>query len=361
MIVYDIRNLCKTYPGQQRPANKHIALQIHRGEIFGLLGENGAGKTTLIRQMVNLLRSTSGHIALFGKSIARNPTWVAQNVGYMPQEAQALNRLTVGEALFFSAHLRGMSRVQAKRERDAALDLWHIADLRDRNSEQLSGGQRRLLRLAVAMARALPVLILDEPTNDLDPLRRRLVWDVLRRVNRERGTTIVFVIHDAIEAEKIIERVGIMRDGELVAVGKPSDLRGLCAAPNADRTGHHPTRHRPGRAGRNRGRDPLAGGPNYGLAAEVTPSICVCEPTLPPQQPTVRLGRPVGPRGSTTGPQTLPRDARRSAFLPQESPRSLPHRPFWRSLLGPSQAGGRSRIPGAGAPGDPVSRAPARQ
>jgi len=70
-----------------------------------------------------------------------------------------------------------------------------------------------------------PVLILDEPTNDLDPQRRRLVWDVLRRLNRERGTTIIFITHDAIEAEKIIQRVGIMRDGELVAVGRPSELK----------------------------------------------------------------------------------------------------------------------------------------
>jgi ABC-2 type transport system ATP-binding protein len=75
------------------------------------------------------------------------------------------------------------------------------------------------------MAGSPPVLILDEPTNDLDPLRRRLVWDVLRQVNEERGTTIVFITHDAIEAEKVIQRVGIMRQGELVAVGRPSELK----------------------------------------------------------------------------------------------------------------------------------------
>jgi ABC-type multidrug transport system ATPase subunit len=175
--------------------------------------------------MVNLLRSTSGRIVLFGKPIGQDALHVAVNVGYMPQETHALNVLTVGEALFFTAHLRGMSRANARKERDALLELWQIQEIRDEYSSRLSGGQRRLLRLAVAMAASPPVLILDEPTNDLDPLRRRLVWDVLRRINEEQGTTILFITHDAIEAEKVIQRVGIMRAGELVAVGSPSTLK----------------------------------------------------------------------------------------------------------------------------------------
>lgn len=225
MIVYDVRDLVKVYPGQTRQANRGISLQIQQGEIFGLLGANGAGKTTLVRQMVNLLRPSSGSITLFGEPIARDPLRVPTNVGYMPQETHTLNTLTVGEALYFTAHLRGMSRTEARRERDRLLELWQIEDLRYKDNSRLSGGQRRLLRLAVAMAGSLPVLILDEPTNDLDPLRRRLVWDVLQQVNRERGTTIVFITHDAIEAERVIERVGIMRDGALVAVGRPSELK----------------------------------------------------------------------------------------------------------------------------------------
>jgi ABC-2 type transport system ATP-binding protein len=225
MIVYDIQDLGKFYPGQDRPANKGITFQIHQGEIFGLLGDNGAGKTTLVRQMVNLLRSTSGEITLFGQPIDRDPLYVPTHVGYMPQETYSLNQLTVAEALFYTAHLRGMSRADAARERARLLELWQIEDLGDKYGSRLSGGERRLMRLAVAMAGSLPVLILDEPTNDLDPLRRRLVWSVLRQVNREQGTTILFITHDAIEAEKAIQRVGIMRQGELVAVGRPSDLK----------------------------------------------------------------------------------------------------------------------------------------
>ncbi len=224
-VVYDVADLWKAYPGASEPANRGITLQIRQGEIFGLLGENGAGKTTLVRQMANLLRSSSGSIRLFGRPVSEDPLYVARHVGYMPQEAHALNILTVGEALYYTAHLRGLGRRAALRERDELLALWQIGGLRDHYCQRLSGGQRRLLRLAVSMAGSLPVLILDEPTNDLDPLRRRLVWDVLRRANYESGTTIIFVTHDAVEAEKIIERVGILRDGELVAIGRPSDLK----------------------------------------------------------------------------------------------------------------------------------------
>jgi ABC-type multidrug transport system ATPase subunit len=187
VIVYDIQNLVKFYPGQTQPANKNITLQIYEGEIFGILGDNGAGKSTLIRQMVNLLSIDSGAIAFFGHNIIKAPHLVQMNVGYMPQESGALNNLTVGEALFFTAHLRGMSRNDARKECDPLLDLWQIQELRHKPSSRLFGGQRRLLRLAVAMAGSPPVLILDEPTNDLDPQRRKLVWDNLRRINQEQG------------------------------------------------------------------------------------------------------------------------------------------------------------------------------
>ena len=225
MVVYDLHAVTKQYPKQPHPANHNITLQIHAGEIFGLLGDNGAGKTTLVRQMVNLLQPTSGFIKLFNKPIAHDPLQTATTVGYMPQDANALNNLTVGEALYFTAHLRGLSRRDAQQERDTLLATWQIGDVRDKYRSRLSGGQRRLLRLVVAMAGRLPVLILDEPTNDLDPQRRRMVWDNLKQLNQRQGTTIIFITHDAIEAEKIIQRVGILRKGELVAVGRPSELK----------------------------------------------------------------------------------------------------------------------------------------
>ncbi len=224
-VAYDVQDITKYYPGQKEPANKHITLHIYQGEIFGILGDNGAGKSTLVRQMVNLVRSTSGSIALFGQPITDDPLHVPRLVGYMPQNSSALNQLTVGEALFFTARLRGLSRADARRACDALLDLWQINALRHKYCTRLSDGERRLLQLAVAMAGTPPVLILDEPTNDLDPQRRKLVWEVLRRYNTECGATIIFITHDALEAEKVIQRVAILRAGELVALGKPGELK----------------------------------------------------------------------------------------------------------------------------------------
>jgi ABC-type multidrug transport system ATPase subunit len=228
-IIYDIQDLTKQYPKQLVPVNKNISLQIYEGEIFGLLGDNGAGKTTLVRQMVNLQSSTSGKIFLFGKEIACYPHLVPLYVGYMPQESDALYQLTVSEALYFTAHLRGLSRTDARKERERLLDMWELGPLRDKHSNRISGGQKRLLRLAVATAGSRPVLILDEPTNDLDPQKRKLVWDTLRFLNREQGITIIFVTHDALEAEKIIQRVGIMRTGRFVALDYLSNVKQVVA------------------------------------------------------------------------------------------------------------------------------------
>lgn len=225
MIVFDIRDLTKIYPGQTVPANKNISLQIRQGEIFGLLGDNGAGKTTLVKQMANLLAPTSGEILVMGKAASPDSTFIPQHVGYMAQDGLAFNSLTVAETLYFTAHLRGLSRSDARRERDRLIELWQLGNLRRRIPAKLSGGQKRLLQLAATMAGSPPVLILDEPTNHLDPQRRQQVWQILRQLNREQGTTIIFITHDAIEAEKIIQRVGIMRDGELVALGKPGELK----------------------------------------------------------------------------------------------------------------------------------------
>ena len=225
MLVYDIINLTKLYPGQTSAANRNINLQIEVGEIFGLLGDNGAGKTTLVRQMANLLAPTSGSIRLFDQPVSRDPLYAPRHIGYMPQDNLAGNNLTVGEWIYFTAHLRGLNRPAARHECSKLLDLWQIAELRNKTNRHISGGQKRLLQLAVAMAGAPPVLILDEPTNNLDPQRRKQVWDNLRSLNHDQGTTVIFITHDAIEAEKIIQRVGIMRQGELAAIGKPAELK----------------------------------------------------------------------------------------------------------------------------------------
>lgn len=225
MPIYDIQNVTKRYPGQSAPANHEISLQIEAGEIFGFLGDNGAGKSTLVKQMANLLRPTAGQVLLHGQLVSADPQWTTLHVGYMPQNWQALNHLTVGEAIYFTAHLRGLDRRAARRERDRLLALWQMEGLRNHLGARLSGGERRLLQISTAMVGTPPILMLDEPTNELSPQRRRQVWEALRELNRTHGTTIIFITHDAIEAEKIIQRVGILHGGKLVALGKPGALK----------------------------------------------------------------------------------------------------------------------------------------
>jgi ABC-2 type transport system ATP-binding protein len=224
-LAYDIAHLTRIYPKQVRPANDDLTFSIAAGEIFGLLGDNGAGKTTLVKQMANLLRPTSGTIHLLGQPLDHRSVWAAGQIGYMPQGGGALNNATVGEALYFTSHLRGYSRADARQERDRLLALLGLGELRERAIPRLSGGQKRLLMLGIALAARPQIVILDEPTNELAPQNRVMVWDLLRRVNADDGTTIILVTHNVLEAEAIIQRVGIMKAGKLVALGRPSALK----------------------------------------------------------------------------------------------------------------------------------------
>ncbi|HVU10274.1 MAG TPA: ABC transporter ATP-binding protein [Phototrophicaceae bacterium] len=223
-LAYEIDHLMYRYPRQTTWASDDLSLTIAVGEVFGLLGDNGAGKSTLVKQMANLLTPTRGSIRLFGQPLNVNNS--VQHIGYMPQTGMALNNLTVGEAFYFTAHLRGLSRPDARRERDRLLNLLELGSLRDRPILRLSGGQKRLVSLASTLVASPPVVILDEPTNDLDPQNRSRVWELLRAVNAERGTTLVIVTHNVLEAEKVVQRVGIMQCGRLAAVGRPGVLKG---------------------------------------------------------------------------------------------------------------------------------------
>lgn len=225
MVVYDIQNLTKIYPQHSTPANSEINLQIQEGEIFGLLGDNGAGKSTLVRQMVNLLQPTSGSVSLFGNRVNNDPLFVPNHVGYMPQDAEALNNLTVGEVFYFTAHLRGLNRGDARQERDT---FWHCGRWKRCaisivcNFRAVSDGCSVWLWQWLAcylysfwMSQPMIWLLKDGGWSWISCVRS--MTSVISRSS--------FITHDAIEAEKIIERVGILSEGELVAVGRPSELK----------------------------------------------------------------------------------------------------------------------------------------
>ena len=225
MMLYSVRNLCKTYKEGQVLANDNLSFDLEQGEIFGLLGPNGAGKTTLVRMMMGLLAPSSGELSLMGHDVVANPDKPADLVSYVTQRPNALADLTVREALAITGHLRGMGRPAARRQASELVEEFDLGGFAHRVLGRLSGGQQRLTAFCLALMGDRPVMILDEPTNDLDPVHRRWLWDKLVELNRDRGTTIILVTHNVTEAERVLRRVGIINKGRITAMDRVGALK----------------------------------------------------------------------------------------------------------------------------------------
>ena len=208
-------------------ANAGISLEVRRGEVFGLLGPNGAGKSTLVRQLTGLLRPDSGSIRILGHDIVRHPEYASRLLAYLGQESTALDELTVSLAVETTARLRGLGHAQARAARDAALAELSLEPLADRVLGKLSGGQRRLACFATVLVGERPLLVLDEPTTGMDPVARRAVWAAVERRRAERGTTVLLVTHNVIEAETVLDRVAVVDEGRVIACDTPGGLKAL--------------------------------------------------------------------------------------------------------------------------------------
>ncbi|MBA4536820.1 ABC transporter ATP-binding protein [Bacillus aquiflavi] len=225
--VYRIDSIYKEFKKGKKVANSNISFSIRQGEIFGLLGPNGAGKSTLIKQMVGQIKPTSGTIYLYDQDVLKDSYFVMNNVAYYSQETFALHKLKVYEAIYFTARLRGIRKQAAKNETEELLQTLGLDELRNMYVKNLSGGQKRMVGFAACLTGKLPVLILDEPTNDLDPLKRNLIWNLLQKKNREEGTTIILVTHNLLEAEKIVDRVAVINQGKVLAIDYVGRLKQL--------------------------------------------------------------------------------------------------------------------------------------
>jgi ABC-2 type transport system ATP-binding protein len=223
--AYEVRGLQKSYRGASEPANRGIDLTIPVGEVFGLLGPNGAGKTTLVRQLVGLVRPDAGSLSLFGHDLVADWAVAARLVAYLAQDEPALAELPVRRAVETTARLRGVRRSDAARQAVGLIDELGLGPVADAPLVRLSGGQRRLACVASALAADRQVLILDEPTTGLDPVARRGVWSALRRRCDERGTTVVLVTHNVIEAETVLDRVAVLDRGQVIACDTPGRLK----------------------------------------------------------------------------------------------------------------------------------------
>jgi ABC-2 type transport system ATP-binding protein len=214
--------LSKTYG--ELTAVRDLHLSIKKGEVFGFLGPNGAGKTTTIRMMMGILVPTSGRIVIDGLDCRVDRVEVKRRVGYLPDNPIFYDYLRGREILVFVGEMHGQSRSEAEARAGALLRDLALDDAGQEYAVNYSAGMKKKLGLACALIHDPPVLILDEPTNGLDPRASRDVQERLRRSAAE-GKTIFLSTHLLNMAEHLCSRIGIIHKGALVAAGEPRELQ----------------------------------------------------------------------------------------------------------------------------------------
>jgi ABC-2 type transport system ATP-binding protein len=198
-----------------------VDLEVDQGEVFGFLGPNGAGKTTTIRVLLDLIRPTSGRARVFGIESSADPVSIHRRVGYIPGEFTLYDRLTGGQTLTYFANLRGGvdTAYQA-----ALIERFDIDP--SRRFKELSKGNKQKIGLVIALQHRPELLVLDEPTSGLDPLVQQSFYSIVRDAKAE-GRTVFLSSHILSEVERTCDRVGIIREGRLVQVGRTEALRDL--------------------------------------------------------------------------------------------------------------------------------------
>lgn len=223
-MLLEIENLTKVYRRTVR-ANDGISLRVDAGQVVGLLGHNGAGKTTLINQVVGLAKPTSGTIRLAGFDPVADPDLARRTCSLQPQAQVRLQGTTVRQAIELMARIRGASARRARQRTGELLAALELEEWADTVAERVSGGVQRLTGFCMAAAEPGRVVMLDEPTNDVDPVRRRLLWAQVQELGRA-GSAVVLVTHNVAEAERAVGRLAILAQGRVVAEGTPHQLRG---------------------------------------------------------------------------------------------------------------------------------------
>jgi ABC-2 type transport system ATP-binding protein len=220
--IIAIRNLTKTYKDVR--AVQELNLNVNHGEIFGFLGPNGAGKTTTIRVLTTLAKPSSGSVWVSGFDVAKEPDKVKKVIGVVQQHLTLDLDLNVRENMELHARLHHISSSDRKQRIAELLEYVGLTKQSEKMVEELSGGMKKAAMIARALIHKPKVLFLDEPTVGLDVQTRRRIWDLIRSLSGN-GTTIFLTTHYIEEAEALCQRVGIVNEGRLIALGQPSELR----------------------------------------------------------------------------------------------------------------------------------------
>lgn len=224
MNVLEMKQLTKKFG--EFIAVDNISMSIKEGEIFGFLGANGAGKSTTINMIASLLRITKGEILVLGKSISQNAKFARSNIGIVPQEIAIYEDMTAYENVHFFAGLYGLRGSELKERTVEALEFVGLGDKHSGYPRNFSGGMKRRLNIACAIAHRPKLLIMDEPTVGIDPHSRNYILDSVRKLNG-MGCTVIYTSHYMEEVEEICTRIAIIDHGKIIAEGTKKELEAI--------------------------------------------------------------------------------------------------------------------------------------
>ena len=223
MQAIQTNRLVKRY--KEVTAVDDLNLEIQQGEVFSLLGVNGAGKTTAIKMLSCLTRPTSGDATVGGYSITKEPLQVKARIGVSPQETAVAPNLTVKENLELICGIHGFSKEKTTAKIQELTTRFSLGQVLDRKAGKLSGGWQRRVSIAMALISQPEILFLDEPTLGLDVLARHDLWNAIQGLKGQ--ITMILTTHYMEEAQALSDRIGIMKNGRLLAVGTPAQLMQL--------------------------------------------------------------------------------------------------------------------------------------
>lgn len=221
MNAVEIRALTKKY--KDTVAVRELNLDIREGELFSLLGVNGAGKTTTVKMLCCLTKPTSGDAFLLGNSIREASNAVQSVIGISPQETAVAMGLTVKENLELMCGVHGFSREKTQQKVQQQTQEFHLTEILNKKAGKLSGGWKRRLSIAMALIGEPKILFLDEPTLGLDVIARSELWDTISSLKGK--ITVILTTHYMEEAERLSDRIGIMKYGSLIALGTVEELK----------------------------------------------------------------------------------------------------------------------------------------
>lgn len=212
-------------------AVKGISFDVRRGEVFGFLGPNGAGKSTTISMITTQKDATSGEILVDGESLVKNPAKARRKIGVVAQHNNLDRGLTARENLIYHAKYFGMDNKIANKRADEYLERFGLTDRQHDYVRSYSGGMAQRLKIARAIMHNPDILFLDEPTTGLDPSYRAILWEQMLELNKA-GTTIFLTTHYMEEPEQLCDRIAIVNQGELKAIGTADELKALIPSNN---------------------------------------------------------------------------------------------------------------------------------